>query len=428
MAQNPGALSAEQVRENSQQARQSYIETEAGQQVTQGQLGLSYHRNTSVGLLTVTGYGIYRDLANPLSFAVITIDRLAGGLRSSLEKSFDNWSLKIGGEIKFQRDDRVEYENNSGTRGNITVNQLEKVTNQALFAVVKYTPGSFHMLGSLRYDRLSFATDSVASSYVNERVFHAFSPAAGISYHTGTSTFYSRFSTSFEAPTTTELVNRPGDGNGFNPNLKPEQITSFEIGSRGSAFDHFLEYDISLYKLWIHDLIFPYQLEVNGPIYYRNQGQTVHKGVGLWAAIHPRKNFSLQLSYTLTDAQFVEAQTLQGTSLEGKSVPGVPQYHASVSLQWLPDSFWVELSGQYVSAYPVNNLNTADNDRYFSADFKLSYQWTFQRSSVMLTPFLNINNVFDAQYNSSVVVNASGGYYYEPAPERNWQMGVSIRF
>lgn len=134
------------------------------------------------------------------------------------------------------------------------------------------------------------------------------------------------------------------------------------------------------------------------------------------------------MSYTLTDAKFVEATTLQDTSLEGKSVPGVPQHHASASLQWRPGSFWAELSGRYVSAYPVNNLNTADNDRYFTADFKLSHQWAFSRSNVILIPFININNIFDAQYNSSVVVNASGGYYYEPAPGRNWQAGVSIRF
>jgi iron complex outermembrane receptor protein len=427
-AHNPSALTAGQVEENPRQANQSYIKAESGKQTTQGQAGLSYYRPTSAGLFTVSGYGIYRDLANPLPYAIITIGRFAGGLRSSLDKTIGNWDMKIGGELKFQHDNRVEYENNNGSRGTPSVNQLERVSDQALYLTAKYSPGAFSVLGSLRYDRLPFSTDSAASNRVGKRVFHAFSPALGVSYHPGPLSVYANLSTSFEAPTTTELVNRPGNGNGFNPSLKPEHTLSLDIGSRGSAFHHFLEYDLSLYQLWIRNLLFPYQLKANGPTYYRNQGKTHHKGINVSAEIHPLDDLSFRTAYTLTDATFIKAQTLSGELLKGKSVPGVAEHRVSASLRWLPEPFWLELRGQFVSAYPVNNLNTAGNDRYFTADFKFSYQKLFSGSGVVLIPFININNIFDARYSGSVVVNASGGRYYEPAPGRNWQAGISMRF
>src|SRR5699024_9528032 len=225
-----------------------------------------------------------------------------------------------------------------------------------------------------------------------------------------------------------ELGNRPEGGNGLNPNLKPEHTISLDIGSRGWAFDHLLEYEISLYQMWIQDFILPYQLAPNGPTYYRNSGETRHNGINISAAIHPRSDLSFQAAYSLTNAEFVQAQTLSGESLKGKAIPGVAKHRLSATLQWLPRPFWMELRGQFVSSYPVNNLNAAYNDRYVTVDLKLSYKQLFNRSGAVVTPFININNIFDAQYSGAVVVNASGGDYYLPAPGRNWQAGISFKF
>ncbi len=428
LANYPGSLTARQVKENPQQADQENIATQSGEQATQAQAGFSYYRSTPAGLLTLTAYGIHRDVSNPLPFAIITVNRWAGGFRGSLDKTIHNWDFKIGGEIKFQRDDRVEYENNSGNRGAPTVNQTEKVSNQALFATIKYAPGDFSILGSLRYDRLSFSAYSPAGARIGKRVFHAISPSVGVSYHPGSFTMYSNVSTSFQAPTTSELGNRPGNNPGFNPNLKPENTISLEIGSRGWAFNHFLEYDISLYQMWIRDLLLPYQLKPNGPIYYRNSGKTRHKGINILSAIHPLRNFSFQVAYSLANAKFVKARTLSGEPLKGKFIPGIAEHRVSATLQWLPKPFWLELQGQFVSSYPINNLNTAYNDRYFTVDFKFSYKKIFKNSGVIVTPFININNIFDTQYSGSVVVNASGGDYYLPAPGRNWQTGITFKF
>ncbi len=427
-AQHPSGLSAEQLEKNPQQANESFIVSESGQQTFQGQLGLTYSKNTAAGFVSLSGYGIYRDIANPLPFAIITVGRWAGGFRGTIEENFNNLSLKFGGELKYQHDDRVEYANYEGNRGTIKVNQVETVLNQALFVTGGYTLGSLTFLGSLRYDRITFSADSPTESRTGERPFQSLSPGFGVSYDLGSSLLYSNISTSFQAPTTTELVNRPGGGNGFNPGLKPIHTVGVEVGTRGKMLNNMLGYDIAVYRMWIKDLIFPYQLEATGPTFYRNQGQTRHQGVEIAATLRPKKDLSLQATYTLTDAEFIEAETNDGVSLKGNAVPGIAKHRLWAAASWSSGAFWMQLGGRFVSSYPVNNLNTASNDRYTTVDVKMSYEVIFNRSGVIMVPFVNINNLFDVQYNSSVVVNAFGGRYYEPAPGITWQTGVSFRF
>lgn len=427
LAQHPSGLSAEQVEENPRQANESFIISESGQQTFQSQLGLKYTQNTALGFLTISGYGAYRDIANPLPFAIITVERFTGGVRGAIEKDFDILTIQFGGEIKFQLDDRIEYENNRGERDAVKVNQVEEVWNQALFVTADYTFGSLTLLGSLRYDQITFSADASMTNRTGKRTFQSLSPGFGISYDLESIILYSNVSTSFQAPTTTELVNQPGGGNGFNPNLEPMHTVGLELGTRGQKLNSKLVYDIALYRMWIKNLIFPYQLSANGPTFYRNQGQTRHQGIEVSATFRPENNISLQTAYTLTDAEFIEAQ-IDSLSLNSIAVPGIARHRLWAAASWSPGTFWMQLDGQFVSSYPVNNLNTYYNDSYITVDFKMSYEFAFNNSGVIMTPFININNLFDVQYSSSVVVNAFGGRYYEPAPGRTWQAGVSFRF
>lgn len=48
------------------------------------------------------------------------------------------------------------------------------------------------------------------------------------------------------------------------------------------------------------------------------------------------------------------------------------------------------------------------------------------RRELPAQPFVAINNVLDARYNSAVVVNAFGGRDSRPAAGRHWQAGVTV--
>ena len=43
-----------------------------------------------------------------------------------------------------------------------------------------------------------------------------------------------------------------------------------------------------------------------------------------------------------------------------------------------------------------------------------------------LRPFGRVSNVLDNEYNGSMVVNAFGGRYYEPAAGRAFQIGMGV--
>lgn len=427
-AQHPSGLSQEEAEETPTKASSFFVDAEAGKQITQVQGGLSLIHESGLGLLDVTGYGIYRDLNNPLPFGIITVDRGVGGLRATLENEWQNIELQAGIESKLQNDDRTEYEHiGNGERGEIDVDQIERVWNQAVFANATIGTGDFNLLGSLRYDRLTFETDAPVDARSGSRTFESISPGIGINYQPAEQTIFANLSTSFEAPTTTELVNRPGGGNGFNPDLKPEQTVGLEAGIRGSVAVQTLQYDITAYQLWIEDLLFPYQLEPNGPTFYRNQGETQHSGIEGALSWQVNRDWKISATGNITEAEFKEA-TVDGTSLAGNNVPGIPQYHIRSQVDWTPGNFSGTVSYEYVSSYPTNNLNSAQNDKYNVVDTRIGYEKSFDNGSIRLYPFLNINNLLDTRYNGSIVVNASGRSFYEPAPGRNWQVGVSLQF
>jgi len=428
-AEHPSALNAAQAEQNPQQAVSSFVDSEAGKEITQTQGGISYIRQTSAGILNVTGYGIYRDLSNPLPFGIITVNRWVGGLRATLDKSWNNFELQAGVESKLQNDDRTEFENiGDATRGDVTVDQIERVSNQAAFATANYSVGKFNVLGGLRYDRLTFRTEAPTDTLSGNRAFQSLSPSIGINFQPGNQTIFANLSTSFEAPTTTELVNRPGGGNGFNPNLKPEHTVGLEGGIRGTISNQTLRYDLTVYNLWIQDLLFPYQLRANGPTYYRNQGETTHIGLEGRLSVLLSQDWQLSVTGNITQAEFQKAQTLDSLSLAGKQVPGIPKYRLNSQISWSPGTFRGLISYEYVSSYQANNLNTAKNEAYGIFDAKLSYHKILTNTGVSIQPFINANNLFDTRYNGSVTVNAFGGRYFEPAPGRNWQFGVSVDF
>ena len=46
---------------------------------------------------------------------------------------------------------------------------------------------------------------------------------------------------------------------------------------------------------------------------------------------------------------------------------------------------------------------------------------------IEITATLGVNNLFDEDYNNNIRINAFGGRYFEPAPERNGYIGITLR-
>jgi iron complex outermembrane receptor protein len=63
---------------------------------------------------------------------------------------------------------------------------------------------------------------------------------------------------------------------------------------------------------------------------------------------------------------------------------------------------------------------------YVVSGLRASYE--IQNGKWLFRPYVGINNIFDEGYNSNIRINAFGGRYYEPAPERNYYAGIVVRF
>ena len=74
----------------------------------------------------------------------------------------------------------------------------------------------------------------------------------------------------------------------------------------------------------------------------------------------------------------------------------------------------------------VNDVNTDWADAFTVVNWRLALEqksggWRFGE-------FARVNNLFDKKYVGSVVLNDSGGAFYEPAPGRNYILGVSASY
>ena len=422
-AENPGQLTREQIADNPRAADPRTLPTEAGKESQQAQLGATLLHQTGIGVLSATAHGLVRDLDNPLTFAYVKLYRQAGGVRLSFQNETAPIAWGVGADVGAMHDNRDRWSNTEGEPGDERLeDQQETVTSTSAFAYVAPQWGALRLRLGARADRIAFTLEDELQlegiDASGDRTFSAISPAVGLSYELPSMLFFASYSTAFATPTTTELT---GDGRpGFDPELQPERTRGFEVGARGIVPDVRLEFDVALFYLRIRDRLIPFQTEEGGDqVFYRPEGETNHRGLELAASWHLVPEATLGLTYTA--GRFV----FQDEELEGNRIPGVPDQRVYAYLQAQRQGLWGRLGVEAVSAYFTDDANEAENDGYALLDVQLGHEGV-RLGTARFQPFLKVSNLLDTRYNSSVIVNAFGGRYFEPAPGRTVQAGLNV--
>jgi iron complex outermembrane recepter protein len=422
-AQHPGSLNSENARENPSSANPFFANNFAGKTFEQAMVALSYLHSYQPGTLTLSANGTWRDLNNPLPFGYVGLDRYAGTLRSVFQ--FDDLpvDLHVGGELKIQQDDRLETNIVDGQRGDeIRVDQVETVTNQALFARTGLPLGDRLLLSfGLRADWLQFrSVDDLGQEQEGDRSFFSLNPSAGFTYRLDNARIYANFSTSFESPTTVELVNRPEGGNGFNQNLNPERTISVETGIRGQL--NRIDYDFAVYAMRVNDLITSFQLEEGGPNFFRNEGNSLHYGFESGLGYSFSDNLNLRLMLNLLRAEF------ESGDIEGNEIPGVAPFRFGGTFKFTPGNHAFSVDNEWVGRYFADSANTTRNSAYsiFNARWSVTLSEIF--NNVTIRPFVSVQNIFNSRYNTSVAINNAGGLFFEPGTDRNFRAGLQVDF
>jgi iron complex outermembrane receptor protein len=426
--ENPSSLTREQFTSDPTQARPAFVAVNAGKQSSQIQLGTTLNHDFGGATVSGTAYGLRRALDNPLNFAYIRYERWSGGTRLTLRRSEGRLQGGFGVDAGIQSDDRTEFSSttpNGNPGDEIGLDQLETVLNGSAFGYVRFNATDrLALTGGLRMDWLRFEADDQLTRDGDQsgtRTFSSASPNVGLSYDLGSGQLFAQYSTAFETPTAAELSNRPGGGGGFNQQVNPQRTRGFEIGARGALPNAQLQFDVSLYRLEVDDLISAYE-DPDGREVYDNLAANTHDGIE--ASLTWQATPGLEVAARYTGSRFV-IEEASDSSLIGNRVPGIPSRRLYLHTEFSHRGWWGRISGQGVPSYYTDDANTAKAPRYALVNLNLGHEG-LGTEGLTLKPFVTINNVLDERYAGSVVVNAFGGRYYEPAPGRSYAAGLNV--
>jgi iron complex outermembrane receptor protein len=445
-ADNPGALTAAELAANPDSAPALNLTNHAGKDVRQLQGGVTLRRALGdAGEAVVTLFGLARDLENPLPFAYVDLRRAAYGARFTIAHPVGRGRLAqqvtAGVDIQRQRDDRVNFGNSAGRPDSArSLDQLEHVMEVGPFiqSALLLSP-DVTLTAGLRHDWVAFRVRDRLVGPTNPDdsgalLMGALSGSLGLTVSPGASlTLYASAGSSFETPTTTELTNRPDTAGGFNPSLAPQRAWTHEVGARGRVRDR-VSWSLAVFQASVTDELISYEVPSSPERrFYRNAGSARHRGAELGATITPSTWLLAKLAYTYADFRYLHYAFSPDTAhrfvLDGRALPGVPRHWVDLRLRLQPEGsvaggWWVELEAQHASGYLVDDTLSVRTKPWWLT--MLRFGWTGQAGGMRMAPFLGVNNVLNRAYVSSVVVNASGGRYYEPAPGRNVYVGLSV--
>ncbi len=431
-ADNPGSLSEAQLAEDRFQAFAGNVNQGTGKTGRQGQVGATWTTGIGAATLDATLYGITRDIVNPIPGVIVDLGRSAGGARAHLRGAEGllgrGGSWVIGVEAAGQWDDRLNFANVGGERGDLTLDQAERVGAFSPFGSMSAALGPFLASASVRYDRFDFrASDRFGTGAEDRsggRVMSAVSPAVGVSVEVAPRSYlFGNVSTSFETPTTTELANRPDGERGFNPELEPQTTRSVEAGGRtGFAGDGMLE--VTAYRAEVENSLVPFQTD-GGRDFFRNAGAARHQGIEVAGRISPLPLLTAGAAFTLTDARF-RAYRVGGEELAGRRVPGVARQRIDAFVDLRRGGHELGIEARARSSVPVDDRNEHEAPGHLLFDLRLQPQ-ALAVGGAAVQPFLSVTNLFGTDHVTSVVPNAFGQRFFEPGPGRMLFLGASVR-
>ncbi len=443
-AQNPGALTKPEYDANPELAAPSNIARGADKDAQQYQLALGMrHYDNAGNEYEVSVFGVLRDLANPLAAppdinpgptagTFVAIDRAVGGIRLSgnrqLGPSPTSPRLSAGADIQRMRDNRQNFVSNAGQRTDaVFLDQTEKVTELGPFGQLQWSPVEPLLLsGGARYDWVRFDLDD---HYLGDgfddsgsRTMSALSGNVGASWSFGDPFVpYVNVSTSFETPTTTELVNQPDGSGGFNPDLGPQRAVNYEIGARGQPTPR-VTYSVALFIGRITDAIVQVG-EIGGRAFFGNVGKTHNDGAEVGLTVTPVTGLSLSGAYTYAHYRFASG------AAEGNRLPGVPDHFWRLGLRTaLPQGFFLDADHTISTSVAADDANQIIVDSWGAGVTNLRLGWQGDVGLLQFGPFLGLNNLWDRQYVGSVTLNGLGGRVFEPAPRRVVYFGTEIGY
>ncbi|OWQ49551.1 TonB-dependent receptor [Stenotrophomonas maltophilia] len=451
-AQDPLGLTRAQVRENPRQATAVATQYNTRKSVRQAQAGLVFTRTEGAQTWRAMGYAGQRSVeqylaippgpqANPLhAGGVIDLDGDYGGLDARWAWHGD-WAgrpldVVIGANADRQQQDRRGYENfvgdQVGIKGRLRRDQSDRVENVDQFAQAwwQWAPRWSLLLG-VRHSTVRFRSNDHYITAGNpddsgSRRYEATTPVAGVVFRASDAwRLYASAGRGFETPTFNELGYRADGQAGLALDLSAARSRNLEVGSKWHGQSG-VQVEAALFRADTDDEL-AVASNSGGRSTYRNIGRTRRQGAEASVVQPLGAQADLTLAYTWIEATVREpyalcAATGCNTVAAGSRLPGVPSQQWNARVQYRPGAWQWAAEVVASSDTVVNDLATERAPGYALLNLEMSRRWTTAQGT--LRAFARIDNALDQRYIGSVIVNDGNQRFFEPGPDRRYNVGL----
>ncbi len=449
LAQDPLGLTSEQRTADPTKAGTNSIERSTRKIVLQNQLGSSikYSLDPDSAVSGRAYYGTRENTQFQDSNKWVGLNRSYYGVglqyngRSQWQETPIEWAAGYEFDNSSERRQGGDSAAGQKTVGSLTRNEDNNAQNNDFFIqATAHVSEQISLVGGLRQSNVTFnstdyyITDGIGSGTAN---FSSTSPVFGLTWHANDAlNIYANYGQGFESPTLAEMAysGQTTIVNTFNTAIKAANSRHYEIGAKWAPARN-SRVDLAVYQINTSDEIVVL-LSSSGKTSYQNAPSTSRIGWELAAASQLSDHFSASLSASSIDAQYATTclSNLCPNIVAGNKIPGIPQNSTFAELAWSSETFTpktksplgtrVALEWQQAGRIFANDLNSKWADERSVFNLALSQRWAWNQGLVSL--YGRVNNLSDARYDGSVIVNQSASQFYEPAMPLNWVVGLSL--
>jgi len=239
---------------------------------------------------------------------------------------------------------------------------------------------------------------------------------------------YAQVSKGYSSPTVAEI--RPSAG-GLYTGLQAEHGLNREVGLKLSSNKGRLFFSAVVFRFDLKDAIVR-KTNAAGAEYFVNAGTVVQRGLESelsWLLLNkPNAKWieQVKITHAMTFNDFSFGNYIVGTSnYSGKKLTGVPSEMIAIAVQIsFLKHFFSNVNFNHVGKIPLNDANA-----FFAAPYRLwqgKFGWQGIIARKQMELFTLIDNMGNALYSLGNDINAFGGRFYNPAPGRNLQLGISV--
>ena len=256
-------------------------------------------------------------------------------------------------------------------------------------------------------------------------------PVAGVMFKASDAIhLYATAGRGFETPTLNELAYRPNGQTGLNFGLQAATNNSVEAGvkTRGAWGDA----TFAMFETHTANEIATLT-NIGGRSTYQNVGSTRRRGAEASWNGELRTDLRAQVAASYLDARYRDTfmtcnvtpcPTPNLTVPAGNHMPGLAQSAFYSALAWAPPLGWrAGVEFRALSKVYVNDVNSDAAAGFGTVSANVG--WLAKAGRIDWSAFARVDNLFDRHYAGSVIVNEGNSRYFEPAPGRNWSIGIA---